>query len=213
DIIVERYAPRHPGLAVVGDVAEGRYAIGVRPADRDLLAAIDAALGRLIGSGELRAILRRYGVDGDRQARLATLGAAGARAPDGASARWPTGGQLLLFLQGAVATLVISAAAMALAIGLGLGLALARLYAPRARPFATLYVELVRGTPVLLQLYVLYYGLGGLLSLPAWAAAIIGLGLNYAAYEAEIYRAGILAVPRGQMEAALSLGMTTRVAL
>jgi polar amino acid transport system substrate-binding protein len=102
---------------------------------------------------------------------------------------------------------------MALAIPLGMLLALARLYLPRARPAATLYVEIVRGTPVLLQLYVLYYGLAGVLSLGAWTAAIVGLGLNYAAYEAEIYRAGILAVPRGQMEAALSLGMTTRLAL
>jgi len=65
---------------------------------------------------------------------------------------------------------------------------------------------------VLLQLYVLYYGLAGVLSLDAWSAAIIGLGLNYAAYEAEIYRAGIASVPVGQVEAAQSLGMTRRMA-
>ena len=66
---------------------------------------------------------------------------------------------------------------------------------------------------MLLQLYVLYYGLSGVLPLGAWTAAILGLGLNYGAYESEIYRAGILAVPRGQMEAALALGMPPRLAL
>jgi polar amino acid transport system substrate-binding protein len=74
-------------------------------------------------------------------------------------------------------------------------------------------VEVFRGTPVLLQLYVLYYGLAGVLSLSAWSAAILGLGLNYAAYESEIYRAGLEAVPRGQTEAALSLGMSRGLAL
>jgi polar amino acid transport system substrate-binding protein len=118
----------------------------------------------------------------------------------------------------------ISALAMLLAIGLGLVLALGRLYGPRpVSAFATAYVELFRGTPVLLQLYVLYYGLmptiRRLLELDvgvdydAFLAAIVGLGLNYAAYEAEIYRAGIQAIPPGQMEAATVLGMSKGLAL
>jgi polar amino acid transport system substrate-binding protein len=78
---------------------------------------------------------------------------------------------------------------------------------------ATAYVEIFRGTPVLLQLFVIYYGLAPVLALPPWCAAILGLGLNYAAYEAEIYRAGLAAVPRGQTEAAWALGMSTPVAL
>jgi len=211
DIIVDRYEPRHPTLRVAGDLGEGQYAIGVRPADRDLLAAIDGALDRIIGSGELRRILAAYGLDGPRQARLAR---------ETAATTAPAGGprpldrhQLLLFLQAAVATLVISTAAMALAIPLGVLLALARLYLPRLRGLAVAYIEVVRGTPVLLQLYLLYFGLAGVLSLDAWTAAIVGLGLNYAAYEAEIYRAGIQAIPVGQMEAALALGMTRRLAL
>ncbi len=71
------------------------------------------------------------------------------------------------------------------------------------------YVELVRGTPLVLQLYVIFFLLPELgFSLPAVAAAIMGLAINYAAYEAEIYRAGLQAIPHGQMEAALSLGMS-----
>jgi polar amino acid transport system substrate-binding protein len=223
DIIVDRYQPRHPTLRVAGDLGEGQYAIGVRPADRDLLAAIDGALDRIIASGELQRILAAYGLDGPRQARLAhaTSPPAAAIAPATAAATpSPAAGprpldrhQLLLFLQAAVATLVISTAAMALAIPLGVLLALARLYLPRVRGLAIAYIEVVRGTPVLLQLYLLYFGLAGVLSLDAWTAAIVGLGLNYAAYEAEIYRAGVQAIPIGQMEAALALGMTRRLAL
>jgi polar amino acid transport system substrate-binding protein len=66
---------------------------------------------------------------------------------------------------------------------------------------------------VLLQLYLLYYGLSKYLQLSPMTAAIVGLGLNYAAYEAEVYRAGLQAVSKGQMEAAISLGMTRRMAL
>ncbi|MCY1001869.1 amino acid ABC transporter permease [Myxococcus sp. MISCRS1] len=123
-------------------------------------------------------------------------------------------GQGLMFLQAALVTLVVSVGAMALAVPLGVGLALVRLYGPRwLSGMASFYVEVFRGTPVLLQLYVLYYGLAGVLRLDALSAAVLGLGLNYAAYEAEVYRAGVLAVPRGQMEAALALGMSTPLAL
>ncbi|HVZ88799.1 MAG TPA: ABC transporter substrate-binding protein/permease [Polyangia bacterium] len=216
DIIVGRYIGRHPGLAVVGDVAPGRYAIAVRPADRDLREALDRALGALVASGAWRKTLAARGLDGERQQLLSALGEPAPKPTDGAPAPGPrplTRHQLLLFAQGALATLLISVAAMLIAAPLGLGLALARLESARLRPLATAYVEIVRGTPVLLQLYLLYYGLAGVLPLGPWAAAIMGLGLNYAAYESEIYRAAIASVPRAQWEAALAIGMTRRMAL
>jgi polar amino acid transport system substrate-binding protein len=74
-------------------------------------------------------------------------------------------------------------------------------------------VEVLRGTPVLLQLYLLYFGLAPVLKLGAMTAATLGLGLNYAAYEAEVYRGALLAVPRGQIEAAAALGLSARQAL
>ncbi|MEO8333751.1 MAG: amino acid ABC transporter permease, partial [bacterium] len=76
------------------------------------------------------------------------------------------------------------------------------------RTVLAVYVEVVRGTPVLLQLFVLYYGLSGVIRLPAFAAAVIGLGLNYAAYESEIYRAALQAISRSQLEAARTLGLS-----
>jgi polar amino acid transport system substrate-binding protein len=218
DLIIERYLPRHPALAAVGDVAEGRYAIAVRPADDDLRAALDRALGAMIESGAWRRTLRRWRIDDDRQQQLAVLASTPAPAQAGLAhaaptARRPlTGAELWLFLEGALVTLLVSLAAMAVAAPLGLALALARLESSRLRGPATVYVEVVRGTPVLLQLYVLYYGLAGVLPLGPFTAAIVGLGLNYAAYESEIYRAAIGSVPRAQWEAALAVGATRREA-
>ncbi len=216
DIISERYGQVHADLAVVGDLAEGYYSIGVRQDEPDVQTAVDSALARLIASGELEQILRRGGVWNDRQRRLTRWSPADQRAMLGRPEHRVTMGwhHVVLFLKGAVITLFLSTLAMALAIPLGILLALARLYGPApAKAVATAYVELYRGTPVLLQLYVLYYGLAGVVRLNAVSAAILGLGMNYAAYEAEVYRAGIQAVPRGQTEAALALGMPLPLAL
>ena len=106
-------------------------------------------------------------------------------------------------------TISLSCLAMALAVVLGVAIASGRVYgsAP-VRLLLTVYVEITRGTPVLLQLFVLYYGLSSVVRLPAFVAALLGLGLNYAAYESEIYRGALEAVPRGQLEAARTLGLT-----
>jgi polar amino acid transport system substrate-binding protein len=66
----------------------------------------------------------------------------------------------------------------------------------------------MRGTPVLLQLFVIYYGLSGVIRLPAFAAALLGLGLTYAAYESEIYRAALESIAPAQLEAARTLGLS-----
>jgi polar amino acid transport system substrate-binding protein len=82
-------------------------------------------------------------------------------------------------------------------------------YGPGAlRAALTAYVEIIRGTPLLLQLFILYFGLAEFVQLPAFVAALIGLGLNYGAYESEIYRGALEAVPQGQLDAARALGFT-----
>jgi His/Glu/Gln/Arg/opine family amino acid ABC transporter permease subunit len=112
-------------------------------------------------------------------------------------------------LRASLITISLSCAAMALAVLVGVFIASGRVYgsAP-VRALLTIYVEVVRGTPVLLQLFVLYYGLSSVIRLPAFLAALLGLGLNYAAYESEIYRGALEAVGRGQLEAARTLGLT-----
>jgi polar amino acid transport system substrate-binding protein len=112
-------------------------------------------------------------------------------------------------LRAAGITLVISCLSMALAVAFGIGIAAGRVYGSSVvRGALAVYVEVVRGTPVLLQLFALYYGLSGVVRLPAFLAAVIGLGLNYAAYESEIYRAALEAIPRAQLEAARTLGLS-----
>ncbi|MCE9667664.1 ABC transporter substrate-binding protein/permease [Myxococcus stipitatus] len=215
DIIAQRYGMPRAALRVVGDVGEGYYAIALRPGDEALRAELDAALGRVARSGELRAIFQRWGIDNAAEQRMVEWTDAQTRELLSTTSAPRLGwGQLLLFLQASVVTLLVSVGAMALAVPLGMALSVSRLYGPAwLGRLAEVYVELFRGTPVLLQLYVLYYGLAGVLRLDALSAAILGLGLNYAAYEAEVYRAGVLSVPRGQFEAALALGMNTRLAL
>lgn len=113
-------------------------------------------------------------------------------------------------LDGARVTILLSVAALAVGLALGLLTAMARLAPWRAlRWAAQLYVDVIRGTPLLVQLFLVYYGLPqfGIL-IPPFPAAVIGLGLNYGAYLAEVFRGGLLAVERGQWEAASSLGMS-----
>jgi len=117
-------------------------------------------------------------------------------------------------LRAAAITLVLSCLAMAMAVAIGVAIASGRVYGPPAlRVALTAWVELIRGTPLLLQLFVLYFGLAEIVQLPAFLAALIGLGLNYAAYESEIYRGALEAVPAGQLDAARTLGLTERQTL
>ncbi len=225
DIIATRYGLVHSDLHLTEDVADGYYSVACRQHEEALCAEIDHALAAIAESGELRRILARWEIDNDRQTRLASWSDEDTRAMllvrQHATFTWH---HVRLFIEGAAVTLVVSALAMTLAVAFGLLLALSRMYGPRPLALvATTYVELFRGTPVLLQLHVLYFGImpvvrAGLgwdaaTEYDAFFAAVLGLGLNYAAYEAEIYRAGIQAIPPGQMEAATVLGMSTSLAL
>jgi polar amino acid transport system permease protein len=113
-------------------------------------------------------------------------------------------------LDAALATLQLALGALLLGLVLGLLLALAKLGGnPLIARLASIYIEVFRGTPALLQLFIIYFGLAAIgVTFSSFQAAVIGLGLNAAAYLAEIYRAGIEAVPSGQTEAAQAIGMT-----
>ena len=117
---------------------------------------------------------------------------------------------LTTLLGGWPETAGVAAGSLVFALVVGLVIALLRMSRWRLLRFpAVAYVEFFRGTPALVQLFVIYFGLpdAGFQPSPL-QAAIVGLGLNGAAYLSEIYRAGIESIHRGQMEAALSLGMT-----
>ena len=117
---------------------------------------------------------------------------------------------VVLMLEGSEVTLEIFCVTLVLALPLGILAALGRL--SKLRPlslFMEFYIWLMRGTPLMLQLLFVYFALPmvGIL-LPDLAAALLAFTLNYAAYFAEIFRAGIQSIPRGQYEAAKTLGMT-----
>ena len=210
-IIADRYGcPLKELDCRTQDIARGHYVAGVVRGKPALLAAIDSGFEKLARSGELQRILERYGLWDARQMTLVSTPAAGPpppapSAPD--EPRFGTGHARLL-LEGAAVTLALSISSFLIACPLGLLLAILRLHAGRfARYASAAYVEVFRGTPLLLQLYVLYFGIADLVRLNPMTAAILGLGLNYAAYEAEVHRAALLSLPRGQTEAARALGL------
>lgn len=112
-------------------------------------------------------------------------------------------------LAAALATLQLAIGALLIGLVVGLLIALARLSGNcRLRGFALLYIEVFRGTPALVQLFIVYFSLTAIgIEFSSYKAAVVGLGLNAAAYLAEIYRAGLEAVPKGQVEAAKAIGM------
>ena len=128
-----------------------------------------------------------------------------------------------LLLQAALTTVLLSVSSMPIAVALGLLLAIARMYGTRWQAVTSqLFVELLRGTPLALQLFLIFFVVPGFLhwlfpdqqlGVSRFPAAILALALNYAACEAEVFRSGFQAVPREQMEAALSLGMSRSLAL
>ncbi len=206
-LIAERYGCPLAGIECLTTPVRGAYVVGMRRSDAALADAVDGALSRLIASGELQRILASWHLWDDAQQGLASAPATPTAPPEYEKPALDRH-QIALFLEGAVVTACLSVASFAIAMPLGMLLAAARVGAGRLlRGTAVAYVELLRGTPVLLQLYVLYYGLAPVLKLGPLTAATLGLGLNYAAYEAEVYRGALIAVPRGQTEAAAALGL------
>ncbi len=112
--------------------------------------------------------------------------------------------------RGALISIELTLSVMALSLVFGLIVALARMTRFRAvRTVATFYIEIIRGTPALLQLFYIYFVLPAFgIKFPPFTAGVIGLTLNYSAYLSEVYRAGIQAVAKGQLEAAQALGMS-----
>jgi polar amino acid transport system substrate-binding protein len=214
-VIADRYGCNRPALLCLpDDVARGRYVLGIGRNHARLKQAVDSGLAAVRSSGELQRILTSWKLWDARQetalprAPAAPLEAAEAAASKPALVRHLTLGQARLFAQGAAMTLLLSVASFALASPLGVLAAILRLYSGRVgRALAAGYVEVFRGTPLLLQLYVLYFGISGVVKLSPITAAILALGLNYGAYEAEVHRGALLSIPRGQTEAARALGL------
>ncbi len=219
------FAKNDPALKFVGEpIGHLAYGIGMRKSDRQLKEQIDQALARLKISGEFFEVFARWNLWNDSmrakfgehprlqikpvmylsQVEFLNESRTGA-------GRFQRYLQFLpLLMKGAWMTLQISVLSMLLAIVIGLVIALVRLYGSRPMAgLARLYVEIMRGTPLLIQLYLIFYAAPSLgLELNPFVAAILGLGLNYGAYESENYRTGLTSLPRAQSEAGYALGMS-----
>ncbi len=216
--LADRGVTRNPGLVnQEADLGVGRYVGVLAPGQAALRDRIDGILREAMRDGRLEAIVRRWNMWNEDQPRLyarvlaseATELVPGAPGAATLSVWDATRRYFPSLLSAAVITLILSCAAMVLAVVVGALIASGRVYGPPPlRAALTGYVEVMRGTPLLLQLFVLYFGLASLVQLPAFLAALVGLGLNYAAYESEIYRGALEAVPQGQLDAARTLGFS-----
>ncbi len=228
--------------------APGEYAVVVRKGDSELLEEVNRILEQMKSSGELGEIYQRWGIWNDAQIELGI--AKGTPQPIGDFARGKPGGEesdgaaddseagrdggweriFRALFKGVLFTLLLTIISMPTAVLFGLVLALGTMSHRWWLKWPALaYVIIVRGTPLLVQVYLVYFSLpvlgewlfnlapgffGGLgvtshmLTWPNLLVGVICLAGNYAAYEAEIHRAGLQAVPKGQREAAMSLGMS-----
>lgn len=183
-----------------------KFGIAFAQSSDDLRRAVNAALWRIQDSGEYDRIHEKW--FGEVAERTAEQAATTTRAKvfDTGLVRktWQ------LFLKGVWLTAKLAFLSLLLGLPIGLMLSLARVQSSRllAAP-AAVYVEVIRGTPLLVQILFIYFVLPLFgIHLPAFTSGVIALTLNSAAYISEIFRAGILSIDVGQMEAARALGMT-----
>ncbi len=239
--IASFYGKSFPRLQNVDKpVAPGFYSIYVKKGETGLLRKVNEALVVLIRSGELERIYKKYGLwdelnqqlgrfaddaryFGYLQASMAEVEVKEelptAEAVGEATTKKTSGEIITQYLpvlaQASLMTIFLALVSFPLAILVGIGVAVGRLYGPSfLKAPLTAYVEFLRGTPLMLQLYFLFFVLPEVgINIPAVLTAILGLAVNYSAYESEIYRSGLQAIPHGQMEAALSLGMSRAQAI
>ena len=224
NVLAERRRRTLPGFIIQPQtVAVGHYVGVLAAGNAPLRDAVNEILRSAMQDGTLERIFRKWNVWNEDQPALYARVLAGEPVPavigldatSGALSGWEAAWRYLPSLaRASLVTIALSCLSMGLAVVLGVAIASGRVYGSRlTRALLTGYVEIMRGTPILLQLFVLYYGMAAAIRLPAFAAALLGLALNYAAYESEIYRGALEAVPTGQLEAARILGLSERQVL
>lgn len=213
------YVRSNPKLKQAGPpFTRGLYVIGLRKGDEALKREIDSAIDKIIIDGTLERILKSWNLWNDAQVEFQAPIRAGNQsvepAFDQTTATFNWRDALLRLARAALVTVLLAFGAMIIAVVLGMPLALGQWKGPLVvRVLCTGYIEFFRGTPVLVQLLFLYFGLPVFgITMPGWLTALVGLGLNYAAYESQVYRAALEAIPKGQWEAAYMLGMSPLLA-
>jgi polar amino acid transport system substrate-binding protein len=182
----------------------GYFIVGIRKGDVETKVKIDAAIDSIVNNGTIEKILRKWNMWSEAQNKLKTVQQLEVIKK---SFNWIEG--LFRLAHAAFNTVLLAFGAMFIAVVIGLPLWYGQTKGSKiVRILSTSYIEFFRGTPVIVQLLFLYFGLPVIgIALPGWLTALIGLGLNYAAYESQIYRSAFDAVPVRQWDVAYSLGM------
>lgn len=223
--IAQYYAAPDSSLKLLSTpIGQIVYGIGIDAKNSKLQTEINEALKQITQRGELREIYDRWNLWNPLMASFFNDSSPSRVPPSQYEYFLKNSGKSRTFTEklklywsfipilskGALTTLELSLVAMLLAVSLGFILSILRIYAPT--PFSQmsiLYIELIRGTPLLIQLFFIFYALPYLgIKLSPFVSAILGLGLNYSAYEAENYRGGIQGIPKAQSEAAFALGLS-----
>jgi lysine-arginine-ornithine-binding protein len=195
------------GLKTVGRrFTDEKFGIAVAAGNEDLVREMNAALKRVRESGEYDRIHEKWFGEAAERAQEAEAGRTVPKLFDMELAKRT----LPLFLRGVWMTAKLAFLSLLFGLPIGLLLALARVQSSKLlQAPAAVYVEVMRGTPLLVQILFIYFVLPTFgVSIPAFWSGVIALTLNSAAYIAEIFRAGILSIDAGQMEAARALGMS-----
>jgi len=208
------YARKNGKLKPAGpSFSRGFYVIGLRKGDDARKAEVDKGIEKIITDGTLEQILKKWRLWNDAQVEFQNsvrTHTATTTQIETTNSSFNWGQALWRLTQAAFVTVLIALGSMVIAVVLGLPLAVGQWRGPRwLQLLCTLYVEFFRGTPVLVQLLFLYFGLPVIgIAMPGSLTALVGLGLNYAAYESQVYRSALEAIPKGQWEASYSLGMS-----
>lgn len=232
----------YPELETTGGVfVHENYAVVAHLGEPKLLAAVNAAITKILADGRYTKIYQRWireplpanyiaGLDKVQNQGTLKIDAKGTTASSASvssdeaegtsgsafSIRWGLLHDTLpLLLKGALMTLLITFMGLIIGLPFGLVVALGRLSPIRLVSLvATVFIETVRGTPLLLQIFAIYFVLPSVgISLDPFVSAVVALSLNSAAYIAEIFRAGIQSIDSGQMEAARAVGMSSGQAM
>lgn len=212
------YVQKHPGLIILSEpLTVEEYAFAFNRKDTELCAKFNAELQKLKESGKLEEIIRSY-KEGQQQEVEAASDTFWGKIKHSFYLNFVKDGRYMYLVKGFLVTLEITVFAVLIGIVIGFLVAIIRSTADQARTkgfllklldtLCKIYLTVIRGTPVVVQLLIIYFVIFGAVDVSKVLVAIIAFGINSGAYVAEIFRAGIMSIDRGQMEAGRSLGLS-----
>ena len=212
------YVQKHPGLIILSEpLTVEEYAFAFNRKDMELCAKFNAELQKLKESGKLEEIIRSYKESQQQEVEAASDTFWG-KIKHSFYLNFVKDGRYMYLVKGFLVTLEITVFAVLIGIVIGFLVAIIRSTADQARTkgfllklldtLCKIYLTVIRGTPVVVQLLIIYFVIFGAVDVSKVLVAIIAFGINSGAYVAEIFRAGIMSIDRGQMEAGRSLGLS-----